>query len=390
MTRLSICIPTRNRQRYAIDAARHMLKSERDDFEIVIADNSDDASEIAAFSDKANDDRLKILPPADRPLSMRENWERIIPETRGEWITFIGDDDYVDPDLCEVIRLACERVPTVDAISWGRAYYSWPDARAPREITTLPTSSHLRGLDKKDLMKRMFFWDQATDRPTCPFGVYHGTIRRSLFEQIQETFSGCYFEHGNLDYDNICKTVMLARAFVLWERPMSVFGTCIASNTMGLRDAKISRERTRIVIEDEPDGFETSPEFPFSPYLGITAAIGHAIEHFKRKYGIDINGWEENFIKACAKDCETQTDRKLFDEHKAAYAKAIAEWRGQAALKAFKPEYKYRADIPRFVGLHEDTLYIDMDMGETRSAGEYYEMIDAMLFPVNLLESRLA
>ena len=387
MTRLSICIPTRNRQSYAIDAARHILKSGRDDFEIVIADNSDDAGPIAAFAAETGDNRLKLIAPAEQPLSMVENWERLVPETSGEWITFIGDDDYVDPELCVVIRVATDKVPTVDSISWGRAYYVWPDARAAREITTLPVSSHLRGLDKKDLMKRMFFWDQATDRPTCPFGVYHGTIRRDLFEQIRETFSGRYFENGNLDYDNICKTVMLANSFVLWERPLSVFGTCQASNTMALRDPSLTAERTKEFLAENP-GFQAD-SLPFPPGIGITASIGHTIESFKQKYGIVLSGWEDNFIAACAKDCETSTDREVFNARRDAYAEAITQWRGKKALKGFKPEFKWRPDVPRFVGLHDDTLYLDMAIGDTRSAGEYYETIDAMLFPVHLLEGRL-
>ncbi|TDH38331.1 glycosyltransferase [Pseudohoeflea suaedae] len=388
MTILSICIPTRNRQAYAIDAARHMLKSERDDFEIVIGDNSDDPRPISAFVAEAADSRLKMIPPADRPLTMLENWERIVPETSGEWITYIGDDDYVDPELCEIIRVATARVETVDSISWGRAYYTWPDARAEREITTLPTSSHLHGLEKKDLMKRMFFWDQATDRPGCPFGIYHGTIRRSLLEQIRETFSGRYFEHGNLDYDNICKVVMLARNFVLWERPLSVFGTCRASNTMALRDRSLAAERSAQFLAENAEGFYADG-FPFPADLGITASIGHTIERFKQKYGIELSGWEDNFIAACAKDCETTVDRDQFDARKSAYGEAIAEWRGKDALKSFRPEFKWRPEVPRYVGLHEDKLYIDMGMGDTGSAGEYYEMIDGMLFPVHLLEGRL-
>ncbi|MCY0152189.1 hypothetical protein OEG86_07985 [Hoeflea alexandrii] len=60
MTRLTICIPTRNRQRYAMDAARHMLASKRDDFEILIGDNSDDAAPLASFVAEMNDSRAAL------------------------------------------------------------------------------------------------------------------------------------------------------------------------------------------------------------------------------------------------------------------------------------------------------------------------------------------
>jgi hypothetical protein len=238
-------------------------------------------------------------------------------------------------------------------------------------------------------MKRAFFWEEATDRPTCPFGAYHGAVRRELLERTRETFSGRYFEHANCDYDSICKTVMLAEAFVLWERPMSVFGTCRASNSMGLRDDAIGRERVGAVLAESAESFEAEG-FPFPPTLGITASVGHTIESFKKKYGIELSGWEENFIRACAKDCETAADRDLFARRKAGYGMAIEAWKGPSARKLFKPEYKYQPNVPRFLGHADDKLYFDMDMGGAKSAAEFYGIIDSMLFPVHLLEGRLA
>ena len=99
MTRLTICIPTRNRQIYAMDAVRHMLASSRQDFEILLGDNSDDASVLADFAAELKDSRLRLLSPESKPLSMRSNWERMPEQARGEWVSFIGDDDYLDPEL---------------------------------------------------------------------------------------------------------------------------------------------------------------------------------------------------------------------------------------------------------------------------------------------------
>jgi glycosyl transferase family 2 len=388
VTLLSICIPTRNRQTYAADAIRHLLQSERQDFEVVVADNSDDPAPLAELAVSLGDPRLKLLPPAAAPLSMRDNWERIIAETSGAWLSYIGDDDYLDPELCEVIRLARSVAPKMDCLSWGRAYYAWPEIRKGDEITTLPVSSSLATFEKKDLLKRLFFWEKSTDRPTCPFGIYHGVVSRPLMEQIRQTFSERYFEQGNLDYDNICKVVMLAECCVLWERPLSVFGACGASNTMALRDRSLAAERTQQFLAENPEGV-LADGFPFGPELGITASIAHTIERFKQKYGIDLSGWEDNFIAACAKDCETSFNRAEFNGRKDAYSAAIGAWRGKAAKKQFKPEYRFRPDVPPFIGVTEGKLYFDMNMGETKTAAEFYEMIDAMLFPVNLLEARL-
>ena len=389
MTRLTICIPTRNRQSYAMDAARHMLASERDDFEILIGDNSDDAAPLADFVKEMSDERLRLLSPEDKPLAMKDNWERMPQHARGEWISFIGDDDYLDPDLCEALRVTSKKVPQADAFTWGRSYFVWPEARAEREITRIPTGSHLVHMDKKELMRKMFFWEDAKDRPACPFGVYHGALKKELLNRIRDAFSNRYFEHPNADYDSICKTVMMADMCIYWERPLSVFGACKASNTAGLRDDEVGLERIRTVREENAGVLEAD-NFPFPVELGITASVGHTIEWFKQRYGIELSGWEDAFIKACAGDCETQTDRKRFDSKKAAYTAAIRDWRGAKVAKQFNPTYKHRPDVPKFMGHAEGHLSFDMAIGNARSAAEFYRLINAMLFPVRLLENRLS
>lgn len=388
MTLLSICIPTRNRQAYAMSAVREMLASERQDFEVVLADNSDDAAPLAEFAAACADPRLKLLPPQDQVLSMRANWERIVPETSGEWVSYIGDDDYLDPELCEVIRVSKLIVPNVDALTWGRLYFIWPEARNAPEVTKMPNGSHLIGIKKEDMIRKLFFWEDAADRPKCPFGVYHGAVKRTLLDDIRNTFSGQYFGHPIVDYDNICRTLMVADKFLYFERPMSVFGACKASNTIGLRDEKAAQNLFEI-FRKEMDGPMEAANFPFPVELGITAQIGHVIEAFKQEQGIEISAWEDNFIKACARNCESHHDRKLFEARKEAYRKAIIEWRGKGALSAFDPKYKYRPDIPPFVGFHDNELSLDMGIGGAESAAEYYNILDTMMFPVHLLEGRL-
>lgn len=389
MKTLSICIPTRNRQIYAMSAVREMVKSERQDFEIILADNSDDAALLADFVAGLNDERVSLLGPETTVLSMRANWERMMPHTTGEWVSYIGDDDYLDPELCEVIEVTKRRVPKVDAISWGRLFFTWPEARPAREVTKVPTGNHLIGVDKQEMMRKLFFWESATDRPQCPFGVYHGTVRRSLMDEIRDTFGGVYFGHPIVDYDNICRTLLLAKGLVHFERPMSVFGACKASNTFGMRDEKAGAERMR-TFRSEMDGVIEAAGFPFPLELGITAQIGHVIESFKQQQGIDIDAWEDNFIIACAHACEAQPNRELFNQKKDGYARAIREWRGEAAAKVFKPVYKTRHDLPPFIGLSEQNLSFDMGIGNAQSAAEFYAVLDAMMFPISLLEGRLA
>jgi hypothetical protein len=56
----------------------------------------------------------------------------------------------------------------------------------------------------------------------------------------------------------------------------------------------------------------------------------------------------------------------------------------------FKPEFRRNPKLPRFQGIRDEHLYFDMAMDHTKSAAEFYTLIDAMLFPVHLLDDKLA
>ena len=96
--KLTICVPSRNRQRYFQETIRSQLINLRTDVEYVFADNSDDAGIMNGFmQDILGDPRVKYLPSVDRVLSMVENWDRCVEAATGEFVCMIGDDDYADP-----------------------------------------------------------------------------------------------------------------------------------------------------------------------------------------------------------------------------------------------------------------------------------------------------
>ena len=374
MTLLSICIPVMKPGAPVAANVRQMLKSERTDFEIVIADftGAGDTG-LTELARDLKDERLRLVSDeSDSDNSavagLDACWNRIIPHTRGAWISFIDASDYADPGIAEVIRVTLKRVADADALSWGRAGYVPPELRDSRDTARIPTGSLVTLPDQKDMMRSQFYWDGATDRPACGFGVRHGAVRRELLEKTRDAFSKVYFEQATPDIDSTCKTVLLAQRLVSWERPLSVQCATALSAFPAATDA----------------------DFPFAADSGIAAATACAIEAFKRRYGIEIDGWEDNFIKACVHDCEMATTGEQFHARKAAYAKAILDWRGKRALSGFKPEFKRKPKLPRFQGFKDQHLHINMEMGETRTAADFYRMIDAMLFPVHLLDDKLA
>ncbi|WP_417426443.1 glycosyltransferase family 2 protein [Hoeflea sp.] len=375
MTELSICIPVFRQSAQAIDSVMQMLLNERAGFEILVADFSGDADQaLARLAADRDDPRLRVITPEGGAGSESACWNQMIAQAKGEWITIIGESDYADPEICELIRVTLSRVPDADALSWGRAEFVPPAAREPLETARVPAGSKLLLPEQAEMMRRLFYWEGASDRPDCFFSAWHGAVRRDLLDKISEAFSGVYFEQPSPQIDNLCKVVLLAKRMVFWERPLSVQCTLPVSATK----------------RHETGETAVAEGFPFSADTGGAAAIALQIEVFKKRYDIVLDGWEDNFIAACANDCEKAASGEEFHARKAAYAQAITSWRGKRALAGFKPEFRRKPKLPRFRGVKDQVLHFDMSMDATSDAAGFYRLINAMTFPVNLLDDKLA
>jgi hypothetical protein len=377
VTLLSICIPSGPEQNGSYPAISAMLRSARTDFEIVIADADDGVNQgTQQLSALRDDPRLRIVDPMEGAGEGCDQWNHLLEHSRGDWVTVIGENDYADPDICEVLAATLKRVPDADALSWGRAEFIAPNVRIGQTIARIPTGSKLLAPEQTEMMRRLFYWEGASDRPDCHFGVWHGAVRRDVLERIDEAFSGRVFEQSQPGIDNLCKVTMLAKRMVMWERPLSV--QCVAPQMVAGTAAAQATNDANL------------KEFPFNPETGVAARTAVAIESFKRRYGIELDGWQNGFIAACAHDCETATSGEAFHARKSAYEKAIIAWAGKRALKAFKPEFKRKPKIPRFQGVKNGELHFDMEMDGTRDAAGFYRLINALSFPVHLLDYKLA
>lgn len=122
MTLVSIVIPTRNRATllpYAIESA---LAQEFDDFEVLVSDNS--SSDGTPEAVRQFDDRRLRYVRADDVLHMPDSWEFAMSHARGEYVTYLSDDDAIHPQLLErAWGLMREERSKVVAYPFGGLYY---------------------------------------------------------------------------------------------------------------------------------------------------------------------------------------------------------------------------------------------------------------------------
>jgi hypothetical protein len=380
-------VPSRNRQFYFQETIRALLASSRSDIEFVFTDNSDDPSIMDAFIDGiGNDPRIRYLASEPKSLSMVDNWERTMAAATGRWVAFIGDDDYIDPNVADLIAAIETRVPDVDAIAWNRLTFHWPGARADVMQTAVPTGCQIVEVLRDDLMRKTFGWEGAGRVPTFMFSAYHAAVRRDLVEKNRARFGNRYFEHPVVDQDSAFKIISTARRFIFSERPFSVLGTCPASNSASIGRVDDTARRHAEFMADLGRNMDDDPhmaDFPFPSAYGVTASVGVSQHWFRTTYGLEHEGWEENFARSCALDTQSAATREDFEIIRTRYEAGFRVWHGGRYLPYFQPVYTEtaRADGPAFRGVTPLLVHIGEDFAGAETPLALYEAAAGMMTP---------
>lgn len=379
-------MPSRNRQPYFQATIRALLESPRPDIELVLADNSDDPAIMNDFvRDLSRDERVRYLPAPETTLSMLDNWERTMAAATGRWVAFIGDDDYIDPDVASLIAAIEARSPDVDAIAWNRLTFNWPGARSGEATTAVPTACRIVDVPRDELMRKTFGWQDAGRVPTFMFSTYHAAARRALVEKNKPRFGNRYFEYPIVDQDSAFRVIVTARRFVFSERPFSVLGACPTSNSAALGRVAENARRHAEFMADLGRNMDLDPavsDFPFPSAFGVTAAIGLSQHWFKKTYGLQYEGWEENFARSCAIDCESAASLEDFELMRTMYEKGFKLWKGGRYLEQFKPVFRETSqDGPSFRGVTPLLVHIGENAADAATPQQLYGVAAAMMTP---------
>ncbi|MFM7136932.1 MAG: glycosyltransferase family 2 protein [Planctomycetota bacterium] len=255
--RYSIVVPTRQRHETLHACLRTVVEQASDDYEIVVADNAS-SPETRAVCESFGSPRLRHV-RCDEPLSMNDNWERALDAARGEWVTFLGDDDGLMPyALAEFDVLTSLR--RAKAIRWQYAIYTWPCMAVAAEANRLQLARSLgtRFIDRNEALSHML---RAGGSP-APM-IYYGLIHRSLIDEARRT--GRVFDGLSPDYHSGVLFAHLADRFLSTDVPLSIAGLSGRSNGVAHMRAEqmvsnpIAREFDRL---NKQAGFAGHPDLP--------------------------------------------------------------------------------------------------------------------------------
>lgn len=262
---LSVVIPTRNRQRFCLQAIKQILTINDSQLQIVIQDNSDDKSLKEMIDVDIVDSRVKYNYNATQ-LSFVDNFSEAIALSDGEYVSMIGDDDGVLPYIMDVVRSVKRNdldalIPAVNSV------YIWPNDKPivkNAENGYLCLSYLSSGVKKvnldKALEKLMYYGAQKYQKLNL-VKLYHGIVKKECLEKVKEK-AGNYFRGLTPDIYGAVSLSLVCKRVVKINIPVTISGIC---NNSGSNDSATGKHTGE--LKDAPhfkghEGYEWDIKIP--------------------------------------------------------------------------------------------------------------------------------
>jgi len=254
--RFSIVVPTRQRPHTLHYTLATILNQDHDSFEVIVADNAS-SSETRAVVEAINSPKIRYV-RSDSPLTIAANWIRGLAATRGEWITYLGDDDGLMPSALRDVD-AIIATHAVESIGYYPGLYAWPcaDDTGEANLLQLLISDNVQVMAARDALSAMM---QTPGSWSIPM-LYHGWISRTLLNRAAA--AGDIFV-GN--YPDTFAGILLAAhtdCFVTVEAPLSISGYSATSGSMRWLQTSHGKE-TKDEVHSMPSA-EVVPGHPSVP-----------------------------------------------------------------------------------------------------------------------------
>lgn len=179
--RFSIIMPTRNRPQLLRLSLQSALELRGHDYEVVVSDNCS-TSETREVVEEIGDSRVRYV-RTPRPLSLTENMEFALGWSRGEYVTFLNDDDALVARTLESAREILEATEA-EIVAWPFCHYYYPDWHEIRHRNSLVAarySSELEHLYARDTVTAAYRNLDVHRLPTSN----NGLCQRALIDRVK-------------------------------------------------------------------------------------------------------------------------------------------------------------------------------------------------------------
>lgn len=237
---LSVVIPTRNRQEYAISCVESILRIQDPGLEVVVQDNSDTRELEELLGRNVRDSRLRYS-YTSAPLSIIHNFEAAVHLATGDYLCFIGDDDGVNPEIMEATRWA--KANAIDTLKPAYCVnYLWPGSGIPSTLfsdvpqetgflTIEPFSEKIVYPDKERELRKLVRKGGQECLDTELPKLYHGIVSRECLDRVREK-AGTYFGGLSPDIYASVSIANTAKTSVSIDYPLTLPGACRKSGSV--------------------------------------------------------------------------------------------------------------------------------------------------------------
>jgi glycosyltransferase involved in cell wall biosynthesis len=250
---LTVIVPTRERADTLRHTLRTLVSQDFQDCEFVVSDNFSQ-DETRAVVESFTDPRIRYINTGKR-LSMSQNWEFALEQSRGDYVTYIGDDDgFIPGALTAAMQVLHEAEH--EAIVWEKAEYCWPDyiADAMKNWLSVRLANFRLNTANGDAERqRVLDFRSGYTRLPC---LYNGIVnKRFLTDLKQKSVNGVFFNAVSPDAFSALAISMVVGTYLVTNYPFSINGASRHSNgTSFMRrgtDGKDDNPTTKFYSENQ-------------------------------------------------------------------------------------------------------------------------------------------
>ena len=260
--KLSIIIPTRNRQIYANKCVRTILSINSDNFEVVVHDNSTDTSLRDMLQDVIDNPKLKYAYSSEN-LSFCSNFEKSVELSSGDYIIMIGDDDCVLPAIVDLANVMRDKGIESVLFPTENSYY-WPNAIKDNQgkLVVRKDRLYVKKLSPETAISDMMAVGNYDYQKYSFPKIYHGIVKRENLDRVKEK-TGHIFGGLTPDIYSAVALSFYTKRMVYVNYPFTQPGMCAKS---GSADSVTGRHTGE--LKDAPhfrghDNYEWDSQIPY-------------------------------------------------------------------------------------------------------------------------------
>ena len=283
--KFSVVIPTRERCDTLASTLQTCLDQNYEDCEIIVSDNfsQDDTKAITA---SFKDARLRYINTGAR-VSMTHNWEFALSHVRGEYVTYVGDDDALLPGALAALASIIDRTDA-RAIIWQWASYFWPSSvHAPsRNLLFVPLGKRLEARSAPLVLRDVLAF--RTGYQQLPF-FYKGVVHSDLIAKVRHASGGDFFHSMVPDVYSAIALSLVTDTYYYSYRPYSMNGTSGHSNGAAQFSPSLNAPAAQAFLNENNIPFHRDLVLAPSLAVAVAESFLQAAERMETAAGYQIN-----------------------------------------------------------------------------------------------------